>query len=140
VGGGFAYAPAGTPWSFSGGAGVAGNGSGFTSGNPAAPEGAQVGFLQQTGAFSQAVAGWAAGTYRISFDAAQRGNYQASQQDFEVLVDGAVVGTFTPAGPSYQGYTTATFTVAAGVHTIAFQGLDSAGGDNTAFIDDVAIS
>ena len=58
---------------------------------------------------------------------------------FNVLVDGAVVGTFTPAGPAYQGYVTAAFTVAAGPHTITFQGLDTAGGDNTTFIDDVSV-
>src|SRR5262249_4366420 len=113
--GSFAYEPAGTPWSFADNAGIAADGSGFSSGNPAAPEGGQVGFLQRTGSFSQAVAGWAAGTYTISFDAAQRANSQASRQDFEVLVDGVVVGAFTPAGPSYQAYATATFTVAAGV-------------------------
>ena len=75
----------------------------------------------------------------ITFDAAQRGNFQASRQDFKVLVDGAVVGTFTPTGTSYQGYITAAFTVAAGSHTITFQGLDTAGGDNTAFVDDVSV-
>ena len=32
------------------------------------------------------------------------------------------------------------FTVAAGTHTIAFQSLDSAGGDNTAFIDAVRVA
>ena len=60
--GDFLYAPTGTPWTFSGDAGVAGNGSGFTSGNPNAPEGTQVGFLQETGSFSQVVAGWRAAT------------------------------------------------------------------------------
>jgi hypothetical protein len=138
--GSFAYDPAGTPWSFAGYAGVAGNGSGFTAGNPGAPEGLQVGFVQMTGALSQAVAGWAAGTYQITFDAAQRANVQASRQDFRVLVDGAMVGTFTPAGTAYAAYATATFSVAAGAHRIAFQGLDSAGGDNTAFIDEVRIA
>jgi hypothetical protein len=118
---------------------VSANGSGFTGGNPNAPEGTQVAFLQGTGSFSQAVAGWAAGSYVISFDAAQRG-YGPSHQDFEVLVDGSVVATFTPSGTSYQSYSTAAFTVTAGSHTIAFQGLDSAGGDNTAFIDAVAIN
>jgi hypothetical protein len=136
----FQYAPAGTPWAFAGEAGVAGNGSGFTDGNPDAPEGTQVGFLQRTGAFSQDVPGWAAGTYQVSFNAAQRGNYQASQQDFQVLVDGKVVGTFTPTGTGYAPYTTVAFTVAAGTHTVAFQGLDSAGGDNTAFIDNVQLT
>ena len=38
----------------------------------------------------------------VSFQAAQRANYQASQQDFRVLVDGVVVGTFTPSGTGYS--------------------------------------
>ena len=69
----FQYDPTGTPWTYSGDAGVAGNGSGFTSGNPNAPEGTQVGFLQETGSISQVVAGMAAGTYTLSFDAAAAG-------------------------------------------------------------------
>ena len=88
---------------------------------------------------SQAVAGWAAGTYQLTFRAAQRGNFQASWQDFRVLVDGVGVGVFTPSGTSYQVLTTAAFTVTAGSHTIAFQGLDSAGGDNTAFVDQISV-
>ena len=135
--GNFRYRPTGSPWAFAGGAGISGNDSGFTAGNPPAPEGVQVAFLQTTGSFSQSVAGWAAGSYVLTFSAAQRGNYQASRQDFQVLVDGIVVGTFTPSGTSYQSYTTSAFTVTAGSHTITFQGLDTAGGDNTAFIDAV---
>ena len=50
-----------------------------------------------------------------------------------------VVGTFTPSGTGYPAITTAAFTVAAGTHTITFQGLDTAGGDNTAFIDNVRL-
>ena len=61
------------------GAGISGNNSGFTSGNPPAPQGSQVAFLQGTGSFSQTVAGWAAGSYVITFDAAQRGNFQTSR-------------------------------------------------------------
>jgi hypothetical protein len=64
----YQYAPTGTPWSYSSGnAGVAANGSGFTSANPPAPEGVQVAFLQDGGSFNQSVAGWAAGSYTISF-------------------------------------------------------------------------
>src|SRR5262249_376212 len=44
----FQYDPSGSPWTFAGGAGVAGNGSGFTVGNPDAPEGTQVAFLQDS--------------------------------------------------------------------------------------------
>src|SRR5262249_34276978 len=119
----FRYLPTGSPWTFVGSAGISGNNSGFTSGNPPAPEGPQVAILQNTGSFSQSLGGWAAGRYVITFSAAQRGNHQAVRQDFKVLVDGVVVGTFTPSGTSYQVYTTAAFTVTAGAHTIKFQGL-----------------
>ena len=89
------------------------------------------------GSFTQQVT-FGAGNYAISFSAAQRAANQSSQT-FEVLVDGAVVSTFTPSTTSYTTFT-ANFTVAAGVHSIAFVGLNPNGGDNTAFIDQVAIS
>jgi hypothetical protein len=139
--GSFAYDPTGSPWTFAGSSGVSANGSGFTSGNPNAPQGSQVAFLQRTGSFSQSVAGWAAGNYTISFQAAQRGNYGSSQaEDFQIQVDGVVVGTFKPTSTAYATYATASFTVAAGAHTVKFVGLDSVGGDNTAFIDAVSIA
>jgi len=81
----------------------------------------------------------AAGTYTLTFAAAQRGNVQASSQTFQVLVDGIAVGTFTPAGTSYSTFVTGNFTVTAGAHTIQFVGLDPNGGDNTAFIDNVQL-
>ncbi len=137
---GYAYDPTGSPWSFVAAAGLSANNSAFTSGNPAAPQGSQVAFLQETGSFSQPIAGWAAGSYTVGFQAAQRGNYGTSREDFQVLVDGAVVGTFTPGSVAYQSYSTASFTVAAGTHTVAFRGLDTAGGDNTAFIDSVSVA
>jgi hypothetical protein len=135
----YQYNPSGSPWTFDSDSGVAGNGSLFTAGNPNAPEGSQVAFLQSYGSISQTVT-FAAGTYNISFLAAQRGNSQASSQTFEVLVDGAVVGTFTPASTTYAAYSTGSFTVAAGAHTIAFVGLDPDGQDNTAFLDQVLIN
>jgi hypothetical protein len=135
----YEYAPSGSPWTFTGSAGLAGNGSGFTASNPPAPQGTQVAFLQQQGQFSQAVE-LAAGTYTVTFSAAQRANDQASSQTFEMTVDGSVVGIFTPGGTSYTALTTGPFTVAAGSHTLAFVGLDPNGGDNTAFIDQVAVN
>ena len=138
--GGYRYNPAGSAWTFGGQAGVTGNGSGFTSGNPGAPEGSQAAFLQGTGTISQTVSGWAAGTYVIDFAAAQRGNMNHGGQDFRVLVDGVAVGTFTPTGTGYSRYATAAFTVAAGSHTVVFQGLDDVGGDNTAFLDQVFVT
>ena len=58
----FAYGPSGSAWTFApNGAGVSGNNSGFTSGSPNAPQGSQVAFIQQNGAITQTIAGWAAG-------------------------------------------------------------------------------
>ena len=139
----YQYGPTSSAWSFSGGAGVAGNGSGFTrgftSGNPNAPQGTQVAFLQKTGTISQAVISLAAGSYLISFSAAQRANFGTSNEEVQVRVDGTVVGTITPAGTSYATYTTASFNVTAGSHTITFVGVDPSGADYTAFLDQVSI-
>ena len=58
----------------------------------------------------------------------QRGNHSGgSNEEIEVMVDGSVVGTFTPASTSYANYTTASFSVTAGSHTISFVGVDPAG-------------
>ena len=139
----FLYDPTGSPWTFTpqngtNGSGIAANGSAFTAGNPSAPEGVQVAFLQGYSSFSQDVPGWTAGAYQLTFEAAQRANWGTSQQDFNVLVDGVLVGHFQPSGTSYQAFTTAPFTVAAGPHTITFQGLSSSV-DDTAFIDQVVL-
>ena len=134
----YQYNPAGTPWTYTGLAGVAGNGSAFTAANPSAPSGLQVAILQQTGQISQSIA-LAAGTYTVSFAAAQR-NSPSNSQTIEVLVDNQKVGVFTPAGTSYSTLTTGPFTVAAGAHTLAFVGLNTKGGDNTAFIGQVTIN
>src|SRR5204862_124695 len=115
----YIFNPSGSPWSFAGTAGVTGNGSALTGDGQAAPEGSVVAFLQMRGSISQDVAGWAAGSYVLSFQAAQRGNQPGSAEDLEVLVDGIVVGTVRPAGAAYQRYSTARFDVTAGTHTIA---------------------
>jgi hypothetical protein len=124
----YAYDPAGSPWTFTGTAGLASNGSLFN--NPPAPQGSQVAFLQGSGSISQTF-DLAAGTYVLGFLAAQR---PGNQQTFEVLVDGAVVAMITPSGSQFALYTTSPFTVTAGAHTIEFVGLNPLGGDNTAFL------
>ena len=135
---GYVYNPTGSAWVYQGDSGVTGNHTDFT-GNLTAPQGDQVAFLQRRGSFSQAVAFSAAGTYQASFQAAQRGNYNTGREDFQVLIDGNVVGTFKPTGVNYQNFATNSFTVTAGSHTLRFVGLDSATGDNTGFIDNVQI-
>src|SRR5262249_19525321 len=132
--GSFAYNPTGSPWTFTGQAGLASNGSGFN--NPPAPGGSQVAFVQGTGSISHAV-DLDAGRYVLSLGAAQR---PGNQQTVQVLVDNAVVATVTPSGSLFAPYATSPFAVTAGSHTIAFVGLNPQGGDNTAFLDQISIS
>jgi hypothetical protein len=136
----YQYAPNGSPWQFSAGAGLSANGSVFTAGNPIAPDGVQVAFLQGASNMSQTI-DMNAGVYSLSFDAAQRAGYTTTHyQVIEVLVDGAPVGTVNPVSTSYASYETSIFSLTAGPHTIEFAGLNPTGGDNTAFVDEVAIN
>ena len=136
--------PSGSAWQFSGTAGVSQNGSDFVTNwvvKPRTPpRERRWPILQGNGSMSQTVY-LDAGTYEISFLAAQRAIYQTHYQEIEVLVDAAVVGTrSTPLNTLYGSYQTSTFTVAAaGAHTITFLGLNPLGGDNTAFIDQVTL-
>ena len=145
----FAYSPAGAGWTFSAqsggnGAGIAANDSAFNSGNPNAPQGSQVAFLQGLGSVSQTFTGLVAGaSYQVTFYAAQRNNIYGQQlgQTFQVLIDGTNAGSFAPP-ESAQIYTayTANFTAsAASQHTITLAGTDANGGDNTIFIDNVSL-
>jgi RHS repeat-associated protein len=141
--GNFQYSPTGGSWTFGGGTGISANGSGFTSGNPGAPQGGQVAFIQfgSDDVFYQSLSGFQAGvTYTVSFFAAQRGNSSNGGQDFDVYLDSTLLGTFRPASTSYSALSTAPFTTTAGTHTLRFLGRDSAGGNNTAFIDAVQIT
>jgi hypothetical protein len=142
VGNDYSYDPTGSAWTFSGNSGLTGNDSGFTFSNSGAPEGSQVAFVQETGNASQSITGWNAGIYQLSFDSAQRGSGNNGGQDFEVLLDGAVLGSFTPSSSSYSTLTTPQFSIptSGSSHTIEFLGLDTAGGDNTAFVDDVVLT
>jgi hypothetical protein len=133
----FAYAPIGSAWTFSGSAGLAANGSAFTAGNAPAPQGGQVAFLQATGAVSQTLT-MTAGTYTVGFLAAQRANYQASRQTWNVLLDGNLIGTFNNfTARTYSQLVSNPFTITTGTHTLTFQATNMLGGDNTILIDQV---
>ena len=136
--GAYQYSPSGATWIFTVGAGITGNGNAFTSGNGVAPEGSQVAFLQGNGMVAQ-TANLTAGSYTLSFQAAQRGNYQVGTQIVLVQLDGITVGQYQPPGTAYSGYTTPAFMVASsGSHTISLVGAGS-GSDFTAFVDDVRL-
>jgi hypothetical protein len=130
--------PTGASWAFAGTSGIAGNGSLYTSANPNAPQGTQVAFLEQANASISQQVTLVGGTDEISFSAAQRSG-DPGPQNFEVLVDGTVVANVTPTATAYASYLTNAFTISSGIHTIQFLSLNSAGGDNTALIDNVGI-
>src|SRR5262249_13316695 len=116
--------------------------------NPPAPEGSQVAFMQMSCSILQTLR-FTAGTYRISFQAAQRAElqlpggktkqYQSGRQTIQVQGDTTVVGKINPESTNDKIYTTDSFPVTAGAHTIKFIGLNPNGGDNTAFIDQVSV-
>ena len=141
LGGGYQYNPTGAAWTFLNGSGISGNGSGFTSGNPNAPEGVQVAFLQGAGSSISQTLTMAGGTYQVVFSAAQRANYPQAGQTFNVTWDGQVIGTFAPpeSATNYLDYTTSAFSVTNGNHTLAFVGTDLNGGGDTIFLDNVRV-
>lgn len=132
---GYQYAPSGTGWTLVNGAGLSRDVTAFTSGNPNAPEGAQVLFLQGTGSASRTL-NFAAGYYIFSFFAAQRGNLPSTQR-VELRIDGAAIQGFTPAGAAYQSFSSGAVLLSSGPHSIELRGLNPQGGDNTAFVDDL---
>ncbi len=91
---GYQFNPPDSTWSFQGTTGISGNGTAFTSGNPNAPDGVQVSFVQSNGAILQELS-LSAGTYALSFQAAQRGNFNASFQQLRASLRQYSVATAT---------------------------------------------
>ena len=142
--GAFTYIGPGTVggWTYGPGGGVAGNGSGFTSGNAPAPDGTQVLFLQgPVATASQGLSGFQNGVqYTLSFYLSTRQNYGDPSQVLNVTLDNQSLFTgLTPAlGPGYT-LESVSFATGAGSHTLEFAGLDR-GVDATLFLDDVSIT
>lgn len=141
----FAYGPAGSAWTFAGGAGLTGNGSGFTH-SQLAPEGDQVAFLQgQGGTITQTLTGLGKGFYTLDFLAAQRNQldavtFQTVNQTFDVFLGGVLMGSFEPGGIAYGALTTSSVFLEAGDHDLQFVGTSLNGlADTTVFIDDLAL-
>lgn len=140
----YQYNPSGGSWTFAGtspaGSGVAANGSAFTSANPAAPDGAQVAFLQSTGSISQTLGGFIPGmAYRVTFSVAHRNrSLQTTNQSFDVRIDGVTKANFSPALTA-TNYVDRSFlfTATSATHMLAFVGLRAV--DTTVFLDNVRI-
>jgi hypothetical protein len=138
----FLYGPTQPGWTFANGAGISGNNSGFTAGNPAAPSGSQVAFIQSIGTMSTLLSDLVPGSsYVLEFWAAKRANYGLQTQQVAISLGTLNLGTVIPTGTSYQKFSIrfnvpSTFT---GPATLTFQGLDPGGFDETAFIDGLEI-
>jgi hypothetical protein len=143
----YQYNPPGGSWTFSAqaganGSGISANNSLFTTGNPHAPQGLQVAFLQGLGSIAQVVSGFVPGLkYNVTFAAAQRATYQNGGQTWNLKIDNTVIGSFSSAASvtQYMDFTTI-FTASATTHTLAFVGTDLSGGDNTVFLDNVRLT
>ncbi|REG34604.1 G8 domain-containing protein [Archangium gephyra] len=136
---GYAYAPAGGPWSFNGLSGLSRNASGFTASNPAAPEGSQVLFLQGASSASTAVSIPRGGYYRFRLKAALRANnpVQPPAKNIRLTLGGTQVGEFRLASTQYVEQSSAAIYLDAGVNTVSLVGVDTSAGDHTGLVDDL---
>jgi hypothetical protein len=131
----FIYNPAAPYIAFSGNSGVTGNGSGFTSANPSAPDGTKVAFVQMQGTISVSLQ-LSAGSYTLQAWVANRANWGANQT-VRVTVNGTAIGSFS-GGTSYKQVASSPFTVSAGTHQLVFQG--EATTDATLLIDQITVT
>ena len=106
------------------------------------PHGTTAAYLQKTAFIRQNVTFPEDGCYTVSFMAAARteGNYAHTGHDFALQLDGVTAGTVTTTDYLYERYTFRLPHVKAGTSCLlAFQGLNTAGGDRSSAIDDVRV-
>ena len=127
-------------WTFTGGSGIAIDGSAFTYLNPNAPEGTHVAFLQGGGAMA-CLYEFQPGTWRLRFQAAQRKQGAGvNQQVVRITADTMQLAELEFADEQYAEYVTRAFTIdTATTMMVLFQGLNPYGGDNTALLDDIRL-
>ena len=136
---GWAYNPGGSSWSFTAGrGGIARNGAPWVN---TAPEGAQVGFVQNSGSMSQVISVAVPGSYNFSFKGANRPTYPAS--DLQLLWDGNPIGSWAGStfnnGGSFVTVSIANVVLTAGTHTLMFQATQ-VGADSATAIDAITIT
>ena len=135
-------AAAGGAWTFEGKSGLTDNGTGFTSGNPGAPEGSQVAFLQYShataGVISQSFTA-VTGEYVLEFDAARRGNSNDHPM-FQVVLDGVVQATVETPDIAYTHHSVAIQIQNDGPHTLSLVSVVGADSDETTFLDNIALT
>ena len=110
----FTYTPTGTAWTYNATSGVARNGSAF--GAFTAPEGSQVGIIQNSGGTAGSISqplSLVTGSYKVSFVASQRSCCSTGfTQTLSVYIDGILIGTVTPTNTTgYDTYISNAFVV-----------------------------
>jgi hypothetical protein len=137
---GYAFQPAGGPWSFSPSAGLSRNGTALTGDQPA-PQGDQVLVLQGASTASIAVTIPRAGFYRFRLKAALRASNptQPAAKNIRITLGTTEVGEFKLTATDYVEKASAAIFLAEGTTTLSLIGVDTLPGDHTGFVDDLRI-
>lgn len=133
---GFQYRPTIAGATFTGGAGIAGNGSGWQF--QPAPDGVQVGFLQGTATISQNVSGLTPGmTYAVQFRIAKRPI--TASNEVTVSFNGLPILKFTPTDNGWVAMTSRAFTAGSTGGTLTFSTNYSGPNDVASGVDMVRV-
>ena len=127
-------------YNFTGGTGIASNGSGFTGANPNAPQGTQVAFLQGSGSsITRTITiNNHNRSYRVLLKAALR-NMGVQQKTIRVFIDNTLIGDFPLTSINYMEKVSQAIVLSQGTHTLKIQAINPVSGDHTAFVDDVRL-
>ena len=136
---GFSMAGVAADWTFYSNAGVSGADSAF---GGVASSGNYFALLQShehdaAGSMSQSFTSTGTGTYSIDFDLSARPSHDSGEQVI-VSLDGTTIGTYTSTN-TWTALSAST-TIGAGSHVLTFTGLNAAGVDSTAYLDNIRIS
>jgi hypothetical protein len=145
--GGYVYRPTGSPWTFTGNAGVENNGSAWQGAN--APDGLRAALLQSggndaklAGMISQTFAVTTAGNrnYLLQFKAVLRAFRAGTSQpqSIAVMVDGLQLTVAKPSSASAWDTFQIPLALAAGIHSLTFAATVLTG-DTSCFLDDVQL-
>jgi hypothetical protein len=155
----YTYLPTGGAWIFGGGTGGVISDNSFTGGSGIAVpnsdftrdssgDATQVAFLQggRNSYIAQRIYFPKAGKYVVTFQSAQRGSGSSSHltsvdhEDFCLLINNFVLGTFYPTSAAFKTYTSKPFDVdTPKTVVVGFVGIDTAGDDETVLLDNVSI-
>jgi cell surface hyaluronidase len=145
---GYLYNPTGTPWTFSGNAGITANGGQFdvegaTQGqhDGASSSAGQAGFVQGLGSISQSVY-LTGGEYSLTFDIEGRGGVffpEFSPDEVSVSLGGTQLYDAVPGTTLFTDVTSSTTALLpAGYYNLVFSGETS--GDFSSFVDNIRIN